>query len=214
MPSLTPDPNSKSKGDLIFSGNILMLWAYDVGEDINLEKIEESPDIVKVPLHLPKHFKQYNVPLAIEHPAPSDQYLTSSKIHSFGAISLIYKIPFHDTLENLRVSCDKLAEQYQQQSLKGHRLITPARVTQIFSRVDLGGLHRLHKRPIRWCRRFLIHYLLAYLTPKLGLRFWRPAGMTRPCRSQRDGSSRGSSDRHGSQSHRDFLPGNNAHTFS
>lgn len=117
MPS-TLDPNSKPKSDLIFSGNILMLWAYDVGEDINLEKIEESPDIIKVPLHLPKHFKQYNVPLAIEHPTPSDTSLTSSKIHSFGAISLTYKIPFHDTLENLRLSCDKLADQYQQQSSK------------------------------------------------------------------------------------------------
>lgn len=104
--------------DLIFSGNILILWAYDIGEDINLEKIEESRDIVKVPLHLPKHFKQYNIPLAIEHPAPSDEYLTSSKIHSFGAISLTYKIPFSDTLENLRVSCDQLANKYQQQSIK------------------------------------------------------------------------------------------------
>jgi hypothetical protein len=117
MPSLNSDLE-KPKSDLIFSGNILMLWAYDIGEDINLDKIEQSPDIVKVPLHLPKHFKQYNVPLAIEHPTPSDTYLTSSKIHNFGAISLTYKIPFRNTLEHLRVNCDQLADKYQQQSVK------------------------------------------------------------------------------------------------
>lgn len=122
MPSLTTNLESK-KNDHIFSGNILILWAYDIGEDINLDNIEQSPDIIKVPLHLPKHFKQYNVPLAIEHPAASDSYLTSSKIHSFGAISLTYKIPFTDTLENLRVSCDQLADKYQQQSIKDAGII-------------------------------------------------------------------------------------------
>lgn len=116
MPSLTTDLESK-KSDHIFSGNILILWAYDIGEDINLQKIEESADIVKVPLHLPKHFKQYNIPLAVEHPC-ADTYLTSSKIYSFGAMSVTYKIPFQDTLENLRLNCYELANKYQQESFK------------------------------------------------------------------------------------------------
>jgi len=120
MQSLNPDTESKKeKTDLIFSGNILVLWAYDVGEDINLQKIEESRDIIKMPLYLPKHFKQYNVPLAIELPHPhSDSFCISSKIHSFGAISLTYKIPFTDTLEKLRVNCNEIANKYQQQSVK------------------------------------------------------------------------------------------------
>ncbi|HLW72601.1 MAG TPA: hypothetical protein VKR54_00990 [Candidatus Babeliales bacterium] len=120
MQTQTPDLESqKTKTDHIFSGNILILWAYDVGEDINIQKVEESRDIIKMPLQLPKHFKQYNVPLAIELPHPhSNSFCVSSKIHSFGAISLIYKIPFTDTLENLRVNCDKLANKYQQQSVK------------------------------------------------------------------------------------------------
>ncbi len=120
MEPLRPDTElKKEKTDHIFSGNILILWAYDVGEDINLQKIEESRDIIKIPLHLPKHFKQYNVPLAIELPRPhSSSFFISSKIHSFGAISLTYKIPFTDTLENLRVNCNELANKYQQQSVK------------------------------------------------------------------------------------------------
>jgi hypothetical protein len=117
MPSLSTDFESK-KNDHIFSGNILILWAYDIGDDINLPKIEEAPDIVRIPLHLPKHFKQYHAPLAIEHPSPSDPSLTSCKLHSFGAISLTYKIPFRGTLETLRVNCNELASKYQQQSIK------------------------------------------------------------------------------------------------
>lgn len=119
MQSSTYDTElKKEKIDHIFSGNILILWAYDIGEDINLQKIEESPDIIKVPLQLPKHFKQYNVPLAIELPHPhAHSYCIGSKIYSFGAISLTYKIPFRDTLENLRVNCNELANKYQQQSV-------------------------------------------------------------------------------------------------
>ena len=125
MQSQTQDlEQKKEKTDHIFSGNILILWAYDVGDDIDLQKIEKSRDIIKLPLHLPKHFKQYNAPLAIELPHPhAHSYCISSKIHSFGAISLTYKIPFNDTLENLRVNCNELANKYQQQSVLDARSI-------------------------------------------------------------------------------------------
>jgi hypothetical protein len=118
QPPSTENGPRKTSSDHIFSGNILILYAYDVGEDINLKKIDEAHDIVKVPLYLPKHFKQYHAPLAIELPHPhSSSRCISSKIHSFGAISLTYKIPFNDTLENLRVNCNELANKYQEQSV-------------------------------------------------------------------------------------------------
>jgi hypothetical protein len=114
----------KEKSDHIFSGNILILWAYDVGDDINLQKVEESPNVIKMPLQLPKHFKQYHVPLAIELPHPhANSHCIGSKLHSFGAISLTYKIPFRDTLENLRVNCNELANKYQQQSALDAKVI-------------------------------------------------------------------------------------------
>ena len=118
MQPLTAETEIKKHTDHIFSGNILLLYAYDVGEDISLKKIEESRDIIKMPLHLPKHFKQYHTPLAIELPHPhSTSHCMSSKIHSLGAISLIYKIPFTDTLENLRLDCTILANKFQEQSI-------------------------------------------------------------------------------------------------
>jgi hypothetical protein len=124
QPSTNQTESHKNKADHIFSGNILMLWAYDIGEDINLQKIEEASHIIKMPLQLPKHFKQYNVPLAVTLPHPhTSSYCISSKIHSFGALSLTYKIPFTDTLENLRVNCNELANKYQQQSIKDAKLL-------------------------------------------------------------------------------------------
>ena len=115
----SPDNDiKKEKNEHIFSGNILILWAYDIGEDINLQAIEQSRDIIKTPLQLPKHFKQYTIPLGIELPHPHQySHWVSSKIHNFGALSLMYKIPFTDTLENVRLNCNELANRYQQQSV-------------------------------------------------------------------------------------------------
>ncbi len=103
---------------LTFSGNIFIFYAYDVGEDINLEKVEKTRAITKVPLSLPKYFKTYHVPLAVELPHPhGTSHCISCKIHSFGAISLAYKIPFRDTLENLRIDFNEIVNSYQEQSV-------------------------------------------------------------------------------------------------
>jgi hypothetical protein len=120
MNSPDPIPEKYKKNDHIFSGNILLLYAYDVGEDINLKKIDEYSEITKVPLSLPKHFKQYHMPLGVkiahQHTNKSSHCI-SSKIHSFGVISLVYKIPFKDTMENIRLKCIDVANKYQQQSI-------------------------------------------------------------------------------------------------
>ena len=101
-----------------FSGNIYIFHAFDVGDDINLEKVEQLRAINTVPLALPKYFKNYHMPLAIELPHPHESTrCVSSKIHNFGAISLTYKIPFTDTLENVRKNFNALHNQYQEQSV-------------------------------------------------------------------------------------------------
>ena len=41
----------------------------------------------------------------------------SAKIHNFGAISFIYKIPFKDTLKNIRQTLDGIDNQWAEQSL-------------------------------------------------------------------------------------------------
>jgi len=101
-----------------FSGNIYIFHAFDVGEDINLDSITTSHEVILRPLVLPKYFKQYDVPLEIELPHPHNSAACDSvKIHNFGAISLTYRIPFHDTLENVRKDLDHLDNKFQEQSV-------------------------------------------------------------------------------------------------
>ncbi len=101
-----------------FSGNIYIFHAFDVGDDIDLEEVEQLRAINSVPLALPKYFKNYHTPLAIELPHPHESArCMSCKIHDFGAISLTYKIPFTDTLENVRKNFNTLYNQYQEQSV-------------------------------------------------------------------------------------------------
>lgn len=101
-----------------FSGNIFILHAYDVGDDINLEAIEDHQAIIVRPLNLPKYFKDYHVPLEVEVPHPHEHSATySAKVHNFGAISLTYKIPFECTLEELRADINDIENKYLEYSI-------------------------------------------------------------------------------------------------
>ena len=46
-------PNPKV---IIFSGNIFIFHAFDIGDDIDLEKLEKSQVLMRKPLILPKYF--------------------------------------------------------------------------------------------------------------------------------------------------------------
>lgn len=107
-----------------FSGNIYIFQAFDVGDDVNLEEIAQTRVLNTIPLSLPKHFKNYHAPLAVELPHPNDSArCISCKIHNFGAISLTYKIPFTDTLEHLRTVFYDIYNQYQEQSVADVKLV-------------------------------------------------------------------------------------------
>lgn len=102
----------------LFEGNIYLFHAFDIGDDINLERLRLSQTVVPQPLTLSKFFKNYHLPLAIELPdAETSPTCVSAKIHNFGAISFIYKIPFKDTLQNIRQQLDAIDNQWAEQSL-------------------------------------------------------------------------------------------------
>jgi len=118
MKDETTPPQQTSSDSPEFSGNIFLFHAFDIGDDINLEAARKDRAINTVPLQLPKYFKNYHTPLAIELPHPHESTkLSSCKIHSFGAVSLTYKIPFADTLENVRKEFGELHNQYLEQSV-------------------------------------------------------------------------------------------------
>lgn len=102
----------------IFSGNIYIFHAFDIGEDINLEEIEKAHIFLKRPTILPKYFKKYHIPLAVELPHPHETSSNfSCKLHSFGVVSLIYKIPFEGSLEDLRENISHIEHKYQEYSV-------------------------------------------------------------------------------------------------
>jgi hypothetical protein len=101
-----------------FTGSIYLFHAFDVGDDINFEKIQHIRSLTQIPLTLPKYFKNYHTPLAIELPRPYESSrCISSKIHSFGAISLTYQLPFTDTLEHILKDFNKFNNQFLEQSV-------------------------------------------------------------------------------------------------
>ena len=103
----------------IFTGNIYIFHAFDVGDDINLEQIEKNSSIKTVPLALSKYFKNYHIPLGVALPnSQQSPYIMSCKVHNFGTISLSYKISFKDTLENIRKEINALDFEYYEQSLQ------------------------------------------------------------------------------------------------
>lgn len=106
------------KNPLIFTGNIFIFHAFDVGDEIDLEKVEVSQDIMTRPLTLAHYFKNYHIPLSIDlpHPHTSSKFF-NCKLNSFGVVSLIYKIPFEGTLENLKKELAAMDTEFQEQSV-------------------------------------------------------------------------------------------------
>lgn len=105
--------------DHVFSGNIFIFQAFDVGEDINLDAVRDSGILTEQPVTLSKYFKNYHIPLTVELTQQGAQpHPIHAKIHNFGAISLMYKIPFQNTLAHVRKDLESLHAQYQEQSFK------------------------------------------------------------------------------------------------
>ncbi|MEX0940589.1 MAG: hypothetical protein WDZ41_04480 [Candidatus Babeliales bacterium] len=111
--------STKTIEPLMLTGNIFVYYAYDVGDDINLSKVEALPEILTRPLHLSKYFKGYHVPLSIDLPHPhSSSKCLSTKLHNFGVISLAYKIPFSSNFEELRKTLNDVDTEFREQSVE------------------------------------------------------------------------------------------------
>jgi len=102
----------------MFSGNIYTFSAFDIGFDIDFKSLKLCKDIKIEHAHVSKFLKHYHMPIEIELPNYHEtSRCISSKIHQFGAISLTYKMPFMETLPDLRTTLLKIDEKYQKQSV-------------------------------------------------------------------------------------------------
>ncbi len=110
--------NHEKSTNHIFNGNIYIFHGFDVGEDINLEKVKDEHMLVRRPLTYSKYFKNYHTPLAVELPHPHNtSHNENAKLHNFGVITLRYKIPFSTTLEELRAEINSIEDEYHDQSV-------------------------------------------------------------------------------------------------
>ncbi len=118
------------KDKTAISGNILIFYAFDIGDSIELNKIK-SKRILKVNDMEPfPHFKNYHVPISVDITNFIERdpgVKVFAKIHSFGVISLTYIIPFAETFNTLKFKLIKLVED--------HKLISKRDVRGLFSQI-------------------------------------------------------------------------------
>jgi len=113
-----PEREMKAKNGQIFSGNIYIFHAFDVGYEIDLSGIKESQKVILRPTSTPKYFKNYHTPLTIDLPHPhTTSKCISCKVHNFGPLSLTYKIPFKNSLDGVRAELQKIDNEYQEESI-------------------------------------------------------------------------------------------------
>lgn len=96
-----------------FSGNIFIFHAFDIGEEINLEKVKSIEHATSQ--QLSKYFKNYHIPLSVE--LADSPHCVSAKIHSFGVLTLRYQIPFQENLDDLRSNINDIERTYSEQAI-------------------------------------------------------------------------------------------------
>lgn len=113
------DKTLDKKLDTVFSGNIFIFHAFDIGDDLDLARVRESKVLEYYPLTLSKYFKNYHIPLTVKLPADAPaQQCISAKLHNFGVITLRYKIQFKESFEDLRAHINGIEDKYHKQSVK------------------------------------------------------------------------------------------------
>lgn len=106
-----------------FKGNILLFYAFDVGDDIDLELIKHKGLVNICVMPLSAYFKNYHIPLAFRMSDDTakdysviDASCISSKVHHFGVLSFCYRIPFEDTFEDLKVKIIDIKKNFDEKS--------------------------------------------------------------------------------------------------
>lgn len=91
------------------SGNILFFYMADVGDDIDTDVIKEKNLLKTSDIHLSPFFKYYHIPLSFhmkesysESELGAQGYSLFRKIYNFGVISFCYRVPFEESLEDLK----------------------------------------------------------------------------------------------------------------
>lgn len=110
---------NKNDEEQIFSGFINLFYAFDIGDDIDLEKIKNKKNIYTFNKDFPSYLRGYHKPLTIElNVAQGSIKPHYANIHHFGVVSIVYHIPFKGTLLFLREKLTDIHAQFQEQSIE------------------------------------------------------------------------------------------------
>lgn len=100
-----------TNAQLRLNGNLLLFFAYDIGEEIDNDMVKSKGLLNVNDAQLSSYFKNYHVPLSFsmkdDHeevvlPAAQGQSRISSKLYNFGVLSFCYRVPFESTFEDLK----------------------------------------------------------------------------------------------------------------
>jgi hypothetical protein len=87
-----------------FNGHIYFFYGFDVGDDVEIRQIQEKYPFVDQSLAHLQFFKSYHKPVIIDPKKINiSGQCSTAMIYNFGAISLKYKIPFTQSLDQLKV---------------------------------------------------------------------------------------------------------------
>ena len=114
-----------------FSGNILLFYAFDVGDEIDLEKVKNKKSVTIKSLPLSQYFKNYHIPLSFDIEKEKQDEINydciSSKIHHFGVLSFCYKVPFKSSFDELKINVIDIKKRFDE--------ISKVDVKSVFSKI-------------------------------------------------------------------------------
>ncbi len=110
---------------LRLNGNLLLFFAYDIGEEIDNDIVKSKGLLNVNDAYLSSYFKNYHVPLSFSMrddgeevvlPAAQGQSRISSKLYNFGVISFCYRVPFEATFEDLKTKIIEVDRYFEDKS--------------------------------------------------------------------------------------------------
>ncbi|MBL4587945.1 hypothetical protein JKY79_01230 [Candidatus Babeliales bacterium] len=114
----------KANKETRLSGNILLFYSFDIGDDIDISEIRKKRMVDARFAAVSPYFKNYHMPLVVnledcysrKKRKENREDCIASKVHHFGVVSFCYKIPFNATFEEIRTLVIENEKKYDAQS--------------------------------------------------------------------------------------------------
>ena len=106
------------------SGNILLFYLFDVGDDVDVDMVKDKRLVMISDIHLSPFFKNYHIPLSFRVKEDQGEVLDPEgsciyrKVYNFGMLSFCYRIPFQESFDDVREKIIALKKKFDEKSIK------------------------------------------------------------------------------------------------